>query len=414
MINRNNNSLHRFGLLAGALLLAALMSSTAVADSASAKKMGDLSRIVVVGDSLSAGFQNFSLYDSQDPLTLGGQTFSFPALIARQAGVTLDIPLISYPGIPAALAITGITPQGEPIVSRQTGNGFRSDPTVQATNLSVPGFAIADVLSRPFPGDPFNNAIDAMSASVLATPGVIPSCGPVPLSSGQLIVSQVACAAALNPGLILVSAGNNDALQSVIFGIPSTDPALFGTLYEQMMSQLSATGAPIVVANIPDVTAIPFLWSAAAFRKRCAFLPAEATEADSLVVNIVDNSRSDFDICSNYVVRPAALVQQAQSAVSAYNSKINSIAGRYKATVVDVNGLFAKIGKSGYDVDGRHLTTQYLGGLFSLDGMHPTITGQAIMANEWIKAINKATKAKIVKVCVGEIAKIDPLVLPNN
>jgi hypothetical protein len=68
-----------------------------------AQQQADLSNLVVIGDSLSAGFQNFSLYDSDSavpPAPPGGQKHGFAALIAQQANVSLDLPLIQYPGIP--------------------------------------------------------------------------------------------------------------------------------------------------------------------------------------------------------------------------------------------------------------------------------------------------------------------------
>jgi hypothetical protein len=52
----------------------------------------DFSRLVVIGDSLSAGFQNNSLLDSQ-------QVNGYANLIARRARVELPHPLIAYPGI---------------------------------------------------------------------------------------------------------------------------------------------------------------------------------------------------------------------------------------------------------------------------------------------------------------------------
>ena len=69
-------------VLTGVLLLA---SSGA---NGQAKKKADLSRLVVLGDSLSAGFQNFSLYSSDTfpGVPPGGQKFSFATMIAQQAG----------------------------------------------------------------------------------------------------------------------------------------------------------------------------------------------------------------------------------------------------------------------------------------------------------------------------------------
>ena len=60
---------------------------------------------------------------------------------------------------------------------------------------------------------------------ILGSPGAIPGCGPFPVPPGVLLVSQVTCAAALNPTAILVSIGNNDALQALTLEqVAKTDP----------------------------------------------------------------------------------------------------------------------------------------------------------------------------------------------
>jgi hypothetical protein len=66
---------------------------------------------------------------------------------------------------------------------------------------------------------------------------------------------------------------------------------------------------------------------------------------------------------------------------------------------------------NGYTVGNRKLTTDFLGGLFSLDGIHPTNTGYAIMANEFIKAINQAFGLNVRDANIRDIAEHDPLVL---
>jgi hypothetical protein len=56
------------------------------------------------------------------------------------------------------------------------------------------------------------------------------------------------------------------------------------------------------------------------------------------------------------------------------------------------------------------LTTDYLGGVFSLDGIHPSRTGHALIANAFIDAINTRFAESIPPVDVGRIAVRDPLV----
>src|SRR5581483_5138457 len=104
-------------------------------------------KFVVVGDSLSAGFQNFSLFDDTgaslfgNPYT-GGQKWGYAAQIANQARADLKLPLITWPGLPVAIGATG--PQcgepGQPLC--------REDTTTQTWDLSVPGYLLGDALGR--------------------------------------------------------------------------------------------------------------------------------------------------------------------------------------------------------------------------------------------------------------------------
>jgi hypothetical protein len=80
---------------------------------------------------------------------------------------------------------------------------------------------------------------------------------------------------------------------------------------------------------------------------------------------------------------------------------------------VDVNSLFKTLSANGYTLgNNKHLTTGFLGGLFSLDGIHPTNTGYAILANETIKTMNTKFNMKIPLVSVDTVASTDPLILP--
>src|ERR1035438_2301058 len=62
------------------------------------QKKADLSRFVVAGDSLSAGYQNSQLIES-------GQTHGYANVIATQAGVSLKLPLLPPPGYPQVSAV---------------------------------------------------------------------------------------------------------------------------------------------------------------------------------------------------------------------------------------------------------------------------------------------------------------------
>ncbi len=379
-----------------------------------------LQKLVVIGDSLSAGFQNFSLFTSSN----GGQTFGFAAQLAQRAGANLILPTISYPGIPPALTISG----GQ--IVREAGLGSRTN-LAQATNLSVPGFTVGNALVYGYPGNPLN-PIDGLSDTILGTPAGPPPCGPIPTSlvgmlplppavsslipDSNLIVSQVACAISLQPSTVIVSIGADDVLQVLTEGpaAPPTDPLTFQTNYHLMMQALALTHANIIVSNVPDVTQLPFVVTAAAFQKLCPgkLLPP----GDDVVPSILD-----FSVCTsmNYIPLtgpPGTLsIAALQGLVATYNQIIAGEVAMARAqgvtaTVVDINGLLNNLSKNGYSVGNHHLTTAFLGGLFSLDGIHPTNTGYAIMANAFITSINSALNMNIPQINIESEANHDPLV----
>lgn len=374
---------------------------------------GQVGKLVIVGDSLSAGFQNFSLYDSQSApgVPLGGQRNGYAALIAQQAGVGLNLPLVSYPGVPPAFSIDA---KGN--ITRPAALGSRENPLVQTLDLSVPGFTLADALSHSVNLANLSNAIDVMALDVLGFPGLATNsapCGALGFANNVLTLSEVACAVEQAPNTILVSIGNNDALQCLTSGVPPTNAVTFATEYVQLLQGLSVTHAKIVVANIPDVTLIPYLMPSQAFQQKCGFAAVGAGPYDFVAANIENPLSNSGNICANYAVRSASLVEQAKTAVTLYNIEIEALAAAYGATVVDINGLVSEIAENGYEANGRRLTTAFLGGLFSLDGIHPTNTGYAIIANQFIKTMNSRLHTGIPPVSVAQIAKTDPLVPPK-
>ena len=83
------------------------------------------------------------------------------------------------------------------------------------------------------------------------------------------------------------------------------------------------------------------------------------------------------------------------------------------ATLVDINALFKQVATSGMTINGYTGTASFLGGFFSLDGIHPTNTGYAVVANKFIDTMNTAISTKIPDVALGPIAAADPLWPPN-
>ena len=87
----------------------------------------------------------------------------------------------------------------------------------------------------------------------------------------------------------------------------------------------------------------------------------------------------------------------AQQAVSDYNTSIASICAERNIPVVDINSVLSEASSGhGLMLAGLSLNTDFLTGyLMSLDGVHPTDLGYAVIANEFIATINKAFDAFI-------------------
>jgi hypothetical protein len=389
----------------------------------------DLSRLVVVGDSLSAGVQNLALLDTQQPN-------GYASLVARQAGVPLVLPLIKFPGLPNVLQLTGS--DSEPVVQAVPGPPAvpaRHDPTVQATDLAEPGIPVVGALLPP--------AMLTAPVGAWATAVLESSTYP----NAQL--SQVQEAMALKPSTVILWLGNNDALVPALVGAISTltpisqadatnpNPlANFTGAFQAVIGSLASTGATLVVANIPDVTEIAFFTPVS----RIPHLPGRSSKATAAALGtgsgdylrmsamplamdiLAGKTKGPLPaVCpSPYTGFPAPAVPCVLTAadaaivrahVNGYNAAIAAaVAALPRATLVDVHSLVQQITANGYRVDGHNLNSSLLGGLFTLDGIHPTNTSYALIANRFIDTMNAKLHTSIPAVDVAEIAKHDPLI----
>ncbi|MDQ0592397.1 lysophospholipase L1-like esterase [Chryseobacterium ginsenosidimutans] len=89
-----------------------------------------------------------------------------------------------------------------------------------------------------------------------------------------------------------------------------------------------------------------------------------------------------------------------KTAVDAYNTAIRGLADSYGLAFVDANNKMVDLNsQSGISWDGVKYTAKFVtGGTFSLDGVHLTGRGYAIVANEFIKSINKKYRSTLPQV----------------
>jgi hypothetical protein len=99
-----------------------------------------------------------------------------------------------------------------------------------------------------------------------------------------------------------------------------------------------------------------------------------------------------FPLPDRYVLLPSE-VSEIQIATDAYNATIESIANssEYNIAFVDAKAIMDKLGSAtGIVRNNFTLTSAYVyGGAFSLDGIHPSPRGYALIANEFLNAINE-------------------------
>ncbi|GAA3958664.1 SGNH/GDSL hydrolase family protein [Hymenobacter antarcticus] len=91
----------------------------------------------------------------------------------------------------------------------------------------------------------------------------------------------------------------------------------------------------------------------------------------------------------NSLVLDVAEVALVQNRTTALNTIISNLANSKGLALFDSNTFFNGVARNGLVVNGVNNTASFISGnLFSLDGVHPTPRGYAVIANEMIRAIN--------------------------
>lgn len=95
-----------------------------------------------------------------------------------------------------------------------------------------------------------------------------------------------------------------------------------------------------------------------------------------------------YPLSDNYVLVPSEQTE-INEANMAFNQTIEQLAANAGLPVFDAFTLLNDISENGYSSNGFTVTGDFLtGGLFSLDGIHLTARGNAILANEMLKLID--------------------------
>ena len=405
----------------------------------------DFSTYVALGNSLTSGFQDGALYRE-------GQLNSYAVILADQfetVGGDSDfrVPLLAE-GVSVGSPV--VTPNGVVVPKRLVlapvtdclGNTSLAPVSSGLTDLSA--FAPSAVTG------PYNNlGVPGAKSFHLLAPGYGNPAGVAQGTANPFFArfasspntSVLADALAQDPTFFTLWIGNNDVLgYALAGGTPQagereypTDKALFQTYIGAIVTQLTAGGAKGAVANIPDVDKIPYfntvpvnglvLTAAQAQGLTAAYAQQGLTNitfqagANNFVVNedgqirklkngekILLNIPQDQLKCQGlgsmtpiddrYVLSEEELALIAEYTAS-YNATIQGIAQAQNLAFVDANAYLDRLA-SGFAMSGvNYSSTLVTGNVFSLDGIHFAPRGAAIVANEFIKAINAKYKSTV-------------------
>lgn len=443
----------------------------------------NFSKYVALGNSLTSGYRDGALYVS-------GQNESYPLMIAKQMQLAGGAQVFKQPmmaddlgGIPSVgisnkLVLT-VSPTGSLTPTVMTGTGTTTLANIYAQgpyqNMGVPGAKSYHLLAPGYG-----------SAANLATGTANPyfvrfSSSPTATVLGDAMSQQ--------PTFFSLWIGNNDVLGYSTTGGDDTNPITptqtFKDAYSALVNTLTSAGAKGVVANIPNVTSIPFfktvpynpvpldaasvtllnsqvfgplkqilsmtgdggrfnlvsasnnpllikdeslankqvqitqgLVAAGVTAQQAGLMGAvfgqarHATAADLVLLttsSVIGTAPSSpyavapfnkygvtFPLEDRHVLRgkfgtqTTSEVDAVMAATAEFNTHIASVAAAKNLAFVDANSKMVELSNaSGIQFDGVKYTAKFVtGGTFSLDAVHLTGRGYAVIANEFIKAIN--------------------------
>lgn len=397
----------------------------------------DPTTYVAVGNSLTAGMQSGGVVEEF-------QRYSFPNLIAAQLGTTSFVqPLIPAPGTGAIMTLRSISPVS--IVTGEVNVTLPANASHPAPyhNLGVPGAILFDAIDE---------SSIAQRAQQRGNPYYLLYMRDQDLF-GKSLIEQ---ALKLKPTVMTFWLGANDVLGYVTSGgtrgtntgagggepgkLP-TETVVFRTLYATALNTIK-TASPatkVIVGTIPNPTIIPY----------CTVVPRKIPNPQNptqlLSIYYKKNDGSVEEVGNDdYVLLTAKAqieiggfgftranplesayvldkdeVAIARAATNEFNTIIKEEAAKVGYAVADVASEFETIARDGYHAAGESYSFAYIsGGLFSLDGIHPTSRGHGVLANIFIASMNKTYGANIPYVDITRIpafaapkgtAKFNPL-----
>lgn len=448
----------------------------------------NFSKYVALGDSFAAGFSDNALFIkgqegaypnvlAQQFALVGGGEFKTPLANDNIGGLLLGGNVISGP----RLYFNGKVPvpvDGVPTteVSTHLAGPFNNlgVPGARSYHLVAPGYGnvagVAIGKSNPY----FARFASSPTATVFED-----AIAQSPTFFSLWIGGNDVLGYATSGGTGKDQTGNMDP--STYSGSDITDPTVFKMVYTNIINGLTAKGAKGVIANLPNITSLPYFTTVpynpvALPADKAAQLNAgyavyngglqqmkklgllSADEVTKRTINFVAGSNAVV-IVDSYLTNLSAyglpsyrhatkedlvvltamnfigtLVNQDQTKVNgvsvpledkwvltkeeiaevakatkSYNETIKEVAASKDLALLDTEILMTQIAGAGISANGFTMKSTFVtGGTFSLDGVHPSPRGYALIANKFIEVINAKYGSNLNGVNIGNYPVLFP------
>jgi hypothetical protein len=407
----------------------------------------DFTKFIAIGDGHTAGYMD-------DGLSLDGQRNSLGAILQQQllmAGApAIEMPWMSDQNIGLSVnglsrlilgyktdcqGISSLSPVRVSLQGETTAFASSAyNPSKKYSNFGVPGLRMIDMVSTAFGNInlPQHNAFFArMSKDQFNLPG-----------TGNYSSVQENIFDGGYPTFCSIYLGIEDVLpyarsgatqhpMSPLAGFPGFG---FEESLTQLCEQLSSQHVKAVIATIPNISDWPFFNTipyngltldaekaaslnqiynplgisfvvgsnpfmvvdpnAGMFGVRPA-VPGEKILLTAPLDSVKCNQMGSIFPFRNEFVLTTEELATIQLRIEAFNAVIRQKATTYGFALVETGDFYDKL-TTGFTYNGATLSATFVsGGAFSLDGIHLNPRGNALLANEFIKVINKKFTAKI-------------------
>ncbi len=360
-------------------------------------------RYVALGTSNSMGVQSAGIYAA-------AQQQAWPAQLAARAGAVFSLPLIQDPGCGPPLqpplasdllllgAFSAFGAGGDLVTALQSVCMPLQDGILPGrNNLAISGANAHDALNSTPESEAALNARRGELYSRVLPPGM----------------TQVTAMLAQNPTFVSVELAANEVLPATTGRTSAMTPFNDWTAdYDQIIASVKSTGAravlvglPANAANFPSVRRAREIWnqwpyllglgisvsSNCYFSSNYIFLPGYLLKLMASAPTTA--TCSDIPGAVDYVLTPSEM-NAINSLMSQMNSHIQSKAHDNGYAYFTLGALY-DLSKPSLDLASVLFSNTPFGPNISLDGVHPSGTGQGILASTAVQAINGKYKLGI-------------------